>query len=222
MVRRIREVLRLKTKTRAEVVFTIRPRECSIQKVPSVELNAWLGCVFLEYASARWIVDTSRPMQGAYFAIEHPIVIVSVGQLELHIICIDSVANCFGMREVKWRASDRRQLPCRNQSRIDRSYLVSEDRQLLIEDGSAARARTQLKMILRASLSGSSTIRHWLSQTMVLLLSGSVGNQCNSGRLGFPLAANAAQAAAIFFASAWASGVLPVPCSQRLVLSKQN
>ena len=65
-------------------------------------------------------------------------------------------------------------------------------------------------------------MRHALSQTMVLLLSGPVGVQVKPGWLGLPVAAKFAQAVAIFFASACASGVLPVPCSQRLVLSKQN
>src|SRR6476661_10668654 len=77
-------------------------------------------------------------------------------------------------------------------------------------------------MILRASPSGSLVMRHSLSQIIVLLVSGSVGSQFNPGRLGFPVAAKAAHDDAIFFARACASGVLPVPCSQRLVLSKQN
>ena len=61
-----------------------------------------------------------------------------------------------------------------------------------------------------------------LSQTMVLLVSGSVGSQVSPGWLGLPVRAKFAQALAIFFASACASGVFPVPCSQRRVLSKQN
>jgi len=65
-------------------------------------------------------------------------------------------------------------------------------------------------------------MRHWFSQTIVLLVSGSVASQINPGTLGFPVAENTAQDEAIFFANACASGVLPVPCSQRLVLSKQN
>src|SRR5690349_5096505 len=77
-------------------------------------------------------------------------------------------------------------------------------------------------MILRASPSGSSAMRQSLSQIIVLFDSGSVAVHFNPGMLGFPVAANAAHEDAIFFASAWASGVLPVPCSQRLVLSKQN
>src|SRR6185437_11371155 len=77
-------------------------------------------------------------------------------------------------------------------------------------------------MILRASARGSFSIRISLSQIIVLLLSGSVGSQDNPGRLGSPDAANVAHDAAIFLANACASGVLPVPCSQRLVLSKQN
>src|SRR5208337_4599611 len=51
---------------------------------------------------------------------------------------------------------------------------------------------------------------------------GSAGSQVNPGWLGFPVLAKLAQAVAIFFANACASGVLPVPCSQRLVLSKQK
>ena len=42
------------------------------------------------------------------------------------------------------------------------------------------------------------------------------------GWLGLPVRAKLAQAVAIFFASACASGPLPVPCAQRLVLSKQK
>src|SRR6185295_15413505 len=80
----------------------------------------------------------------------------------------------------------------------------------------------QAKMILRASASGSFAIRHWSSQIIVLLVSGSVASHFRPATLGFPVAANAAHDDAIFFASACASGVLPVPCSQRLVLSKQN
>jgi hypothetical protein len=77
-------------------------------------------------------------------------------------------------------------------------------------------------MILRASPSGSSTIRHRLSQIIVRLVSVSVGLQVKPGKLGFPVEAKAAQDDAIFLAKACASGVLPVPCSHRLVLSKQN
>jgi hypothetical protein len=65
-------------------------------------------------------------------------------------------------------------------------------------------------------------MRHSLSQIIILFVSGSVGNYFKPGMLWSPVAANAAQNAAIFFASACASGVLPVPCSHRLVLSKQN
>src|SRR3954464_6996629 len=83
-------------------------------------------------------------------------------------------------------------------------------------------SKDQLKITLRASPSGSFTIRQLLSQSMVLFVSGSDGSQAMPGTLGLPLAAKAAQEAAIFFASIWASGVSPVPCSQRFVLSKQN
>ena len=85
-----------------------------------------------------------------------------------------------------------------------------------------AQAACLYAMILRASPSGSSTMRHSLSQIIVLLVSGSVGSHFKPGRLGFPVAVNAAHEEAMFFASACASSVLPVPCSQRLVLSKQN
>ena len=80
----------------------------------------------------------------------------------------------------------------------------------------------QAKIILRASPSGSSAIRHSLSQIIVLFVSGSVGTHFRSGKLGFPVVANAAHDDPIFFASACASGVFPVPCSHRFVLSKQN
>src|SRR6185437_5641716 len=80
----------------------------------------------------------------------------------------------------------------------------------------------QLNMILRASSSGSFAMWHSLSQTIVLFDSGSVPSHFRPGTLGLTVAANAAQDEAIFFASACASGVLPVPCSQRFVLSKQN
>ena len=80
----------------------------------------------------------------------------------------------------------------------------------------------QVNMIVRAFASGSSAIRHSLSQTIVLLVSGSVGCHFRPGMLGSPFAAKESQEAAIFFANTCASGVLPVPCSQRFVLSKQN
>jgi len=70
-------------------------------------------------------------------------------------------------------------------------------------------------MIVRAFASGSSAILRSLSQIIVLLVSGSVGFQVRQGMLGSPVAAKEAQDAAIFFASTCASGVLPVPCSQR-------
>ena len=65
-------------------------------------------------------------------------------------------------------------------------------------------------------------MRHSLSQTIVRLVFGSVGCHASLGRLGLPVAANLAHDDAIFFAKACASGVWPVPCAQRLVLSKQN
>jgi hypothetical protein len=61
-------------------------------------------------------------------------------------------------------------------------------------------------MILRASPSGSFAMLHSLSQIIVLFVSGSVGDHFKPGMLGFPVAANAAQDAAIFLASASASG----------------
>ena len=82
--------------------------------------------------------------------------------------------------------------------------------------------KDQVRMILRASPSGSFIMRHSLSQIIVLFVSGSVGDHFRPGMLGFPVAANVAQDAAIFLASACASGVFPVPCSHLLVLSKQN
>src|SRR5665213_2869786 len=65
-------------------------------------------------------------------------------------------------------------------------------------------------------------MRHSLSHTMVWLRSGSDGVHVSPGWLGLPVRAKLAHAFAIFLASACVSGVLPVPCSQRLVLSKQK
>ena len=65
-------------------------------------------------------------------------------------------------------------------------------------------------------------MRHSLSQIIVRFVFGSLGCQVSLGKLGLPVAANVAHDDAIFFAYACASGVLPVPCSQRFVLSKQN
>jgi hypothetical protein len=59
----------------------------------------------------------------------------------------------------------------------------------------------QLKMILRAGPSGSFTIRQSLSHSMVLSVSGSVASHWMPGMLGWPLAAKAAQQAAMFLAS---------------------
>src|ERR1039457_6489624 len=94
--------------------------------------------------------------------------------------------------------------------------------QILVLDMHVPVDFTQLNRILRISPSGSSTMRDSSSKIMVLQLSGSVGAHVNPGWLGFPVRAKLAHAVAIFFASACASGVLPVPCSHRLVLSKQN
>jgi len=51
---------------------------------------------------------------------------------------------------------------------------------------------------------------------------GSNGVQVRPLWLGLPVRAKLAHAVAIFLASACAFGVLPVPCMQRLVLSKQK
>ena len=74
----------------------------------------------------------------------------------------------------------------------------------------------------RGSPSGSFTIPLWLSKTIVRSWSGSDGVHIKPGWLGLPVRAKLAHAVAIFLASACASGVLPVPCSHRLVLSKQK
>src|SRR5262249_3559846 len=79
-----------------------------------------------------------------------------------------------------------------------------------------------ISTILRSSPSGSSTIRQRLPKTIVWQRVGSLGVHVNPGWLGLPVRAKLTQAVAIFLASACASGVLPVPCSQRFVLSKQN
>src|SRR5512136_784663 len=65
-------------------------------------------------------------------------------------------------------------------------------------------------------------MRQTLSNIIVCPRTGSNGVQVNPGWLGLPVRAKLAQAVAIFFASACASGPLPVPCSQRFVLSKQK
>src|SRR5690242_19770210 len=57
---------------------------------------------------------------------------------------------------------------------------------------------------------------------MVWQCVGSLAVQVRPGWLGLPVRAKFTHAVAILFASACASGVLPVPCSQRFVLSKQN
>src|SRR5665213_648724 len=80
----------------------------------------------------------------------------------------------------------------------------------------------QLSISFRTSPSGSFTTRHSLSNTIVWPCSGSAAGHARSGWLGSPVRAKFDQAIAIFFAIACASGVLPVPCSQRLVLSKQK
>ena len=65
-------------------------------------------------------------------------------------------------------------------------------------------------------------MRHAVSKTIVGHRSGLNGVQGKPGWLGLPVRAKFAQAVAIFFASACASGPLPVPCAQRFVLSKQK
>ena len=65
-------------------------------------------------------------------------------------------------------------------------------------------------------------MRQSLSKTMVWQRVGSLGVHFRPGWLGLPVRAKLAHAVLIFFASAWASGVFPVPCSHRFVLSKQK
>src|SRR5581483_7624432 len=65
-------------------------------------------------------------------------------------------------------------------------------------------------------------MRQSLSKIMVWQRVGSLGVHFRPGWLGSPVLAKFAHAVLIFLASAWASGVLPVPCSHRLVLSKQK
>ncbi len=65
-------------------------------------------------------------------------------------------------------------------------------------------------------------MRQSLSKTMVGHWPGSNGVHSRPSWLGFPVPAKVAQAPAIFLARACASGVLPVPWSQRFVLSKQK
>src|SRR5436190_24246579 len=80
----------------------------------------------------------------------------------------------------------------------------------------------QLSKTLRSSPAGSPTMRQRLSKTIVWQRAGSLGVQANPGWLGLPVRAKFTQAVLIFFGSACASGVWPVPFSQRFVLSKQK
>src|SRR5512140_2461955 len=65
-------------------------------------------------------------------------------------------------------------------------------------------------------------MRQTSSKIIVGQRAGSNGAHGRPGWLGFPVRAKLAHAVAIFFASACASGPLPVPCAQRAVLSKQK
>lgn len=135
MVGRIGEVLRFQAESRAPAVLDAMPAgEVTVEEVGAIELHARLGGLHLQRAAALGVSDDRRQMQLARLAVEHPVVVVTAGQLELLVVVVDPRANDLGFAEVERRAGYWSQFAGRNQRRVNGSKPVGGDFDLLVEN----------------------------------------------------------------------------------------
>src|SRR5215470_4290983 len=135
MIRRVREVLRLKAQsitTAVSLPFLACNR--SIQKVAGIELHAWFVGQHLKNAATRWIVNFSSFSELFASAVEHPVVIVAVALLDLIVVSVNSGTHSARLAEVKRGPFNGRQLPSGNQIVIHRGIAACIDLDIVLQD----------------------------------------------------------------------------------------
>jgi hypothetical protein len=127
LVRRIREVLRFKGKTRvAAVDLTSRSAQRPVKMIAAIELKSWLGRVHFENASvARFTRASGKPWLAASGRPENETVIIPKGSHELLIPLADAGADRVRLPEVEGRVCDVSGLPGRNEVIVDRREALS-------------------------------------------------------------------------------------------------
>ena len=119
MIRRVGIMLRLQAERVSMIVdLAVGPGHGAIEKIAGIELYPGLIGEYLQDASCRRFVGLCRQLNFLSTAVEHPILIVPVCQLQLLIVGIDARSNHSRLEEVERRTRHRRQLAGGNQIRI--------------------------------------------------------------------------------------------------------
>src|SRR5258708_32706510 len=103
----------------------------AVEKITAIKLQARFGRQNFHESSRRRLVKRSDQLQVFSLAVEHPVMIVPLSKLQLVVVVLDPSSDRSRFVEIERRASNRLQLPGRNQTFIDRRALAGLDPQLV-------------------------------------------------------------------------------------------
>src|SRR5579871_694616 len=135
VVRGVGVVLRFQAKSRATAINgSAVSRECSIQAISGIELQAWFGRQQFEHATAPRFPN-SRCQNGTLRVrrIQDVVMIVAAAKLKLLVASCDPLSDLMRSAEIERCSVDAAQLAGWDQALIDRSVLIRGDGDLVIE-----------------------------------------------------------------------------------------
>lgn len=154
LIRRIGEVLRLQAESVAMLVRVTVAADRAIEEVAGIELHSGLRGRNFQDASGRGFVNARGQDQARTFAVDHEIVVVSMGKLELFVVVIDAGADLLWFGEIERRSLYRFKFSRRNQMFVHRCKAVGIDHDLVIEDVAIAFA-LQIEVAVIGQIDGS-------------------------------------------------------------------
>src|ERR1019366_789156 len=122
LIRRIGIMLGFETEGRVlRIDLAALAGEGAVEEIAGVELNARLGGEHFHHAAGGGPFDARRESEARAFAIDHPIVVVAMAELELFVVLVGARADGGGLGEIEGRAGDGLELAGGDQAGIDRS-----------------------------------------------------------------------------------------------------
>ena len=105
--------------------------DAPVEEVGRIELHTGLGRRDFQYTAARRLIHASHELQAAAVSIDHKIMVVAAGQLELLVVVVDAGADRRGAGEIQRRSAHGPDLAGRNQHVIDGGEAVRIQREFM-------------------------------------------------------------------------------------------
>ena len=135
MIWGVGEVLRLKAKPVSEIVY-LAPFacECPIKEITAVKLDARFGGQNFHNATASGFINSGDHAKMTRKFICDPVMIISIGKLELLVGLTYAGTYCGGFAEIKWSAPDRCNFTRWNEVFVHRSELAGMESYQMTEN----------------------------------------------------------------------------------------